>query len=149
MLLRGFTTVRDTGGASKPLAQAIEEGLIEGPRLFQCGKALSQTGTSILNTWMGLVYKLSTGGHGDFTPGISGGDTSTGCCGGHSKSLGRVVDGVPQVLKATREELKAGADCRCAYTQPGVVFTLSSHQSHDWGRCGKRDRRHRDSSVHC
>ncbi|KAJ7507119.1 hypothetical protein B0H11DRAFT_1970337 [Mycena galericulata] len=69
VLHTGFTTVRDTGG------------LIEGPRLIQCGKALSQTG-----------------GHGDIGPGLSGG-SSTGCC-----------DGVPQVLKATREELKAGAD---------------------------------------
>ncbi|KAJ9099763.1 hypothetical protein QFC21_003761 [Naganishia friedmannii] len=92
MLLRGFTTVRDTGGATKPLAIAIAEGLILGPRLIQCGKAISQTG-----------------GHGDFSPGISGG-SGTGCCGGHSASLGRVADGVPQVLKATREELKAGAD---------------------------------------
>ncbi|KAJ7291434.1 hypothetical protein C8J57DRAFT_1445140 [Mycena rebaudengoi] len=92
MLLRGFTTVRDTGGASKRIALAIEEGLIQGPRLIQCGKALSQTG-----------------GHGDFAAGISGG-TATGCCGGHSKGLGRVADGVPEVLKATREELKAGAD---------------------------------------
>ncbi|GAA5993155.1 hypothetical protein JCM10908_001315 [Rhodotorula pacifica] len=92
MLLRGFTTVRDTGGASKPLANAIEEGLLPGPRLFQCGKAISQTG-----------------GHGDFMPGKSGGEP--GCCGGHSVLLGRTADGVPQVLKATREELKAGADC--------------------------------------
>ncbi|KAJ7764617.1 hypothetical protein DFH07DRAFT_882185 [Mycena maculata] len=92
MLLRGFTTVRDTGGASKRIALAIEEGLIQGPRLIQCGKALSQTG-----------------GHGDSGPGLSGG-SSAGCCGGHSSGLGRVADGVPQVLKATREELKAGAD---------------------------------------
>lgn len=46
MLKRGFTTVRDTGGATKPLAMSIAEGLIEGPRLFQCGKAISQTGES-------------------------------------------------------------------------------------------------------
>ncbi|KAJ7337486.1 hypothetical protein DFH08DRAFT_938997 [Mycena albidolilacea] len=92
MLLRGFTTVRDTGGASKRIALAIEEGLIQGPRLIQCGKALSQTG-----------------GHGDSGPGISGG-VSTGCCGGHSLGLGRVADGVPEVLKTVREELKAGAD---------------------------------------
>ncbi|GAA6052477.1 hypothetical protein JCM3770_001131 [Rhodotorula araucariae] len=88
MLGRGFTTVRDTGGASKPLANAIQEGLFPGPRLFQCGKAISQTG-----------------GHGDFFPGKSGGEP--GCCGGHSASLGRTADGVPQVLKAVREELKA------------------------------------------
>ena len=34
-----------SGGASKALAHAIEEGLISGPRLIQCGRALSQTGT--------------------------------------------------------------------------------------------------------
>ncbi|KAI0669669.1 hypothetical protein C8Q78DRAFT_1041478 [Trametes maxima] len=90
MLFRGFTTVRDTGGASKALASAISEGLIVGPHLFQCGRALSQTG-----------------GHSDFSSATS---SSTGCCGGHSQSLGRTCDGVPQVLKATREELKGGAD---------------------------------------
>jgi imidazolonepropionase-like amidohydrolase len=92
MISRGFTTVRDTGGATKFIASSIDEGLIVGPRLFQCGKAISQTG-----------------GHGDFSPAISGG-SSTGCCGGHSQSLGRTADGVPAVLKAVREELKQGAD---------------------------------------
>ncbi len=43
MLSRGFTTVRDAGGASAALAEAIDEWLIPGPRLIQCGKALSQT----------------------------------------------------------------------------------------------------------
>ncbi|KAL0570707.1 hypothetical protein V5O48_011258 [Marasmius crinis-equi] len=92
MLMRGFTTVRDVGGASKVIANAIEEGLLPGPRLFQCGKALSQTG-----------------GHGDFTPALSGGPEH-GCCGGHSKLFARVADGVPAVLSAVRGELKAGAD---------------------------------------
>lgn len=96
MLHRGFTTVRDTGGASKFLADALKEQLIEGPRLFQCGKALSQTG-----------------GHADYVPvGQPGMEGASTCCGGHGAaiSLGRVVDGVPGCLKATREELKAGAD---------------------------------------
>ncbi|ORX38209.1 hypothetical protein BD324DRAFT_619980 [Kockovaella imperatae] len=92
MLSRGFTTIRDTGGATKDTANAIAEGLLEGPRLFQCGFAISQTG-----------------GHGDFSPAQSGGD-GLGCCSGHSGSLGRTADGVPAVLKATREELKQGAD---------------------------------------
>jgi imidazolonepropionase-like amidohydrolase len=43
MLSRGFTTVRDTGGASGELAAATEEWLIPGPRIIHCGKALSQT----------------------------------------------------------------------------------------------------------
>lgn len=41
---RGFTTVRDAGGADWGLAQAVEEGTILGPRLLFSGHALSQTG---------------------------------------------------------------------------------------------------------
>lgn len=92
MVERGFTSVRDTGGATKHTAIALEEGLFIGPRLFQCGRAISQTG-----------------GHGDFAPGKSGGGSSL-CCGGHVQPLARVADGVPAVLKAVREELKQGAD---------------------------------------
>ena len=51
MLRRGFTSVRDAGGADRGMAQAIERGLIAAPRLFYSGRALSQTG-----------------GHGDFGP---------------------------------------------------------------------------------
>ena len=51
MLLRGFTTVRDAGGADGGLAEAVAQGLVAGPRLFPSGRALSQTG-----------------GHGDLRP---------------------------------------------------------------------------------
>lgn len=44
MLARGFTTVRDVGGADFGLAAAVEEGLFVGPRLVFGGQALSQTG---------------------------------------------------------------------------------------------------------
>src|SRR5215469_13662491 len=65
MLRRGFTTVRDVGGAEYGLAQAIEEGYLEGPRLIFAGSALSQTG-----------------GHGDFrSPGRQAYDPSS-CCSG-------------------------------------------------------------------
>jgi len=62
MLERGFTTVRDTGGATKVLANAIEEGLIVGPRLFQCGKAISQTGMFfiVLNTHASTLITFLT-----------------------------------------------------------------------------------------
>ncbi|KAF7319587.1 Amidohydro-rel domain-containing protein [Mycena chlorophos] len=109
MLLRGFTTVRDTGGASKRIALAIEEGLIPGPRLIQCGKALSQTG-----------------GHGDAVP---VGTSESTCCGGHHKGLGRVADGVPEVLKATREELKGGADFIKIMVGGGVASETDSIES--------------------
>ena len=44
MLRRGFTTVRDAGGAGFAFKQAVESGLAQGPRLFVSGRALSQTG---------------------------------------------------------------------------------------------------------
>ncbi|KAJ3480810.1 hypothetical protein NLI96_g8086 [Meripilus lineatus] len=74
--------------------------------------ALSQTGwwssLTCESTLLVLdnISSMFIGGHADFGPSRS----STGCCAGHSQSLGRTCDGVPQVLKATREELKAGAD---------------------------------------
>jgi imidazolonepropionase-like amidohydrolase len=91
MLLRGFTTARDTGGADAALRNAIEEGLLPGPRLFIAGKALSQTG-----------------GHGDNRAPYL--DTNIKCCGGHQLSLGRVCDGVPECLTAARDELRKGAN---------------------------------------
>ena len=44
MLMRGFTTVRDAAGADGGLAEAVEAGLVRGPRIFPSGMALSQTG---------------------------------------------------------------------------------------------------------
>lgn len=44
MLRRGFTSVRDCGGATLAFKQAIDDGVIQGPRLFIAGNALTQTG---------------------------------------------------------------------------------------------------------
>jgi imidazolonepropionase-like amidohydrolase len=90
MLRRGFTTVRDAGGADWGLAQAIERGLIRGPRLFFSGRVLSQTG-----------------GHGDFSPRE---DAPRLCaCSIRSSGFSHVADGVDAVRKAAREELRRGA----------------------------------------
>ena len=43
ILLRGFTTIRDMGGPSFGLKQAIDEGLTDGPRIFPSGAIISQT----------------------------------------------------------------------------------------------------------
>lgn len=88
MLMRGFTTVRDAGGADFGLAQAVEEGLIKGPRLLFCGKALSQTG-----------------GHGDMRSSGNNSLYSCYCCAG----LGRICDGVSEVRRACRDEIRRGA----------------------------------------
>ena len=88
MLMRGFTTVRDCGGADFGLAKAVEEGLIPGPRILFSGKALSQSG-----------------GHGDMRgPGELPYDDHPGV-----PALGRICDGVPAVRAAARDELRRGA----------------------------------------
>jgi len=93
MLQRGFTTVRDAGGADWGLAQAVESGLVAGPRLFFSGRVLSQTG-----------------GHGDFRPRAESG--SLCACQVHSSYFSHVADGVDAVRKAAREELRRGARTR-------------------------------------
>ena len=44
MLDRGFTSVRDTGGADWGLKEATDKGLLPGPRLFIAGRAIGPTG---------------------------------------------------------------------------------------------------------
>ncbi len=41
---RGYTTIRDAGGGDVGLAQALDAGVVDGPRFFYPGKALTQTG---------------------------------------------------------------------------------------------------------
>jgi imidazolonepropionase-like amidohydrolase len=88
MLERGFTTVRDAAGGDFGLARAVEEGVLNGPRLVFGGRALSQTG-----------------GHGD---GRGRGRTAIEP-GYSSTTMGVVCDGVAEVRRAAREEIKRGA----------------------------------------
>ncbi len=90
MLRRGFTSVRDAGGADGGLAEAVAEGLIAGPRLFPSGRALSQTG-----------------GHGDLRPRTRS-VTSCACC-EYGAGLARIADGVDECRRAARDELRKGA----------------------------------------
>lgn len=93
MLSRGFTTVRDTGGATLALKEALDDGVFPGPRLFICNRALSQTG-----------------GHGDLRGAHDHGSQGGGCCGGSAGQLAVVCDGVPECIRAAREQLRTGAD---------------------------------------
>jgi len=43
-LMRGFTTIRDLGGPSFPLKQAIDDGLVTGPRIYPSGAMITPTG---------------------------------------------------------------------------------------------------------
>jgi imidazolonepropionase-like amidohydrolase len=90
MLQRGFTTIRDAAGADGGLAEAVEEGLVPGPRIFPSGMALSQTG-----------------GHGDTRPRTQPVDTCACCVWGLTGS--RIADGVAECRRAARDELRKGA----------------------------------------
>lgn len=88
MIQRGFTTVRDAGGADQGHKAAVEKGLFAGPRLFIAGKVLSQTG-----------------GHGDHR-----GRADTCACSTHVGGIAIIADGVDEVRKATRENIRQGVD---------------------------------------
>ncbi|ADE55639.1 metal-dependent hydrolase family protein [Coraliomargarita akajimensis] len=94
-ILDGFTTVRDMGGPAFGLARNIDAGIVVGPRLYPSGGFISQTS-----------------GHGDFRdradPGFSiqdAGDLSNF----ERMGIGSVANGVPEVLAATRLNLRNGA----------------------------------------
>jgi imidazolonepropionase-like amidohydrolase len=92
----GFTTVRDIGGGNYSLYKAAADGLFVGPRYFYSGKIMSMTG-----------------GHGDFrqieeAPRYQ---SVCACAGVVFNSFAVLADGVDEVIKATRDELRQGAHC--------------------------------------
>ena len=104
----GFTTVRDIGGGDWSLWRAIEDRLIRAPRFLYAGKVISMTG-----------------GHGDMRQ-MSERHHSEGYCScGSFNTVAVIADGVPQVLNATREELRRGAHCIKIMGSGGVVSPTS------------------------
>ncbi len=93
MLMRGFTTIRDMGGDTASLKEAIDAGILPGPRIYPCQAAISQTS-----------------GHGDFST-VDDAATLLGGPPSRAEAIGfmRVADGRDQVLAAVREQLKKGA----------------------------------------
>lgn len=102
MLRRGFTTVRDAGGADPGLSSAVDRGLVNGPTLLRAGRALSQTG-----------------GHGDvrtpFVPGL------TCACEIAESGIALLVDGPDAVRRAAREQLRQGAHAIKVMASGGVA----------------------------
>ncbi len=92
MLHRGFTTVRDAAGADFGLQEAVARGLYEGPRLFIAGFPITQTG-----------------GHADMRPkGVGGNGMFCSCAG--MGLVGAIADGVGEVRRAVREQVRNGAN---------------------------------------
>jgi imidazolonepropionase-like amidohydrolase len=106
-LMAGFTTVRDLGGSGVniSLRNAINKGLVKGPRIFTAGKIIS-----------------STGGHGDPTNGYRAdlmGDPGPGMA---------VANGVDECRKAVRQRYKEGSDL-IKITATGGVLSVAKDGS--------------------
>ena len=92
MIDRGFTTVRDTGGADWGIKTAVDSGLIPGPRLFISGRAIGPTG-----------------GHSDSRRRTDVAAAPCGCCNAMVYCMA-IADGPDEVRKLVREQMRQGAD---------------------------------------
>jgi imidazolonepropionase-like amidohydrolase len=91
MIDRGFTTVRDTGGADWGIKAAVDGGLLPGPRLFISGRAIGPTG-----------------GHSDSRRRTDGAAPCQ-CCNAMVFTMA-LADGPDEVRRAAREQMRQGAD---------------------------------------
>jgi imidazolonepropionase-like amidohydrolase len=92
-LMRGFTTVRDMGGPVFGLKRAIDEGVVQGPRIYPSGAMITVTG-----------------GHGDFRqpfelPRVIGAPQSRG----EQLGAAMIADSPDEVRTRVREQLLQGA----------------------------------------
>ncbi len=104
LINQGYTTLRDIGGNSLSIAQLVKEGKLDGPRIYSSGPVISQTG-----------------GHGDWGPANEGPGE------GNYQTMTRnthVVDGVPEVIKATRWNFRNGANFIKVMAGGGVASTF-------------------------
>lgn len=104
-LMRGFTTIRDTGGPVFGLKRAIDSAILHGPRIYPSGSMISQTA-----------------GHADFSM-VYEDSPGCGCCHPHTVQIGvaTVANGIDAVSIATRENLKQGASQIKLTTGGGAV----------------------------
>jgi imidazolonepropionase-like amidohydrolase len=98
----GFTTVRDAGGLEPAWAKAVDKGLIHGPRILPSGSHLSQTG-----------------GHGDTRTAHEASHRWASVAGLVARA--EVVDGVDEVRRAVREQLRRGATQIKLLASGGIV----------------------------
>lgn len=92
-LMRGFTTTREAGGGAFGVKKAIDQGMIPGPRIYPSGAPISQTS-----------------GHFDFRgPNDVPVNPTDPLTYQERNSIVMVADGVPEVMKRVREQLRLGA----------------------------------------
>lgn len=99
-LQRGFTTLRDAAGGDVELATALRTGLIDGPRFFYPGLAISQTG-----------------GHGD----LRAPDHFDACGCAYCGAMSVIADGPDEMRRTVREQLRRGATQIKLFVSGGVL----------------------------
>ena len=106
-LLAGFTTVRDVGGEVVLAARnAVNNGYINGPRIFSAGRSIG-----------------TTGGHADPSSGLN--RKFRGDPGPHEA----VVNGVDDAMKAVRQRYKDGSDLIKITATGGVLSVAKNGQN--------------------
>lgn len=106
-LLAGFTSVRDLGGEVIPhLRDAINQGLVVGPRIWAAGKSIA-----------------TTGGHADPTNGYN--DELSHALGAPTPAEG-VINGVAEAREAVRQRYKDGSDVIKITATGGVLSFAKS-----------------------
>lgn len=97
-LAAGITSAREVGGMGVFLSKAVNEGIIQGPRIYGAGDVLSMTG-----------------GHGDVH------SAPLEMLHHAQEGLGVLVDGVDECLKGVRMQLRKGAEIIKVCASGGVM----------------------------
>ena len=109
MLMRGFTTVRDAGGASIGIQRAIDDGWFPGPRIFSSGAFITQTSGHLDMRDRTNPHKHAGGQHS------------------HAQSIGHyaAIDGRSEMLAAARQQFRDGATQLKLATNGGISAAYS------------------------
>lgn len=106
-LMAGFTSVRDLGGDVAPhLRDAINQGLVDGPRIWAAGKSIA-----------------TTGGHGDPSNGFN--DALSHLIGPPGPTEG-VINSIDDARQAVRQRYKDGSDLIKITATGGVLSYAAS-----------------------
>ena len=103
----GFTSVREPGGLGVYLQRVVAEGVVPGPEIYAAGSVLSTTGGHADVHGYPLHWFLNPPG----------------------QPFGELCDGVPEVLKAVRKQLRKGARI-IKFCASGGVMSELDHPIH-------------------
>ncbi len=108
MLDGGITSVREVGGFGLSLAPTIEEGTVRGPHIYAAGRIISTTGghSDLHSVSLDIAHQI-----------------------GETWSFGILADGVPEVLKAVRTNLRNNAKVIKICASGGVMSEVD-HPMH-------------------